>query len=240
MLELYQFQHSTFCLKVRMALKAKKLTFKVIEITPGIEQIDLVKLSGQKKVPVLKNGEHVVSDSSKIIQYLETINKEPVLLPNDPKEAALAHAIEEWSDTTLAKATRLELIKAATLNPSLRHALLPEDLPKSVKSIFNKIPYGFINNLTEIFEQGKSNELLTSLEKFAHLVNTNEWLIGDSLSIADIALASQLSLLRFPVSSGENLSGKGCPGFADNPNLEVLFSWRDELEKKIMNPDPSI
>ena len=79
MLELYQFQHSSFCLKVRMALKAKKLSFRIIDVTPGIGQINVFQISGQKKVPILKNGDDIISDSSAIIKYLETIRTEPEL-----------------------------------------------------------------------------------------------------------------------------------------------------------------
>ena len=66
------------------------------------------------------------------------------------------------------------------------------------------------------------------------IIQIHEYLIGDNLSIADIAVAAQLSLLRFPQSSGPKLAGKGCPGFSDNPKLISLFKWRDELERRIM------
>ena len=36
MLELHQFRHSAFCLKVRMVLQAKALSFRTVEVTPGI------------------------------------------------------------------------------------------------------------------------------------------------------------------------------------------------------------
>ena len=87
MLELHQFQHSTFCLKVRMALKAKNLSFRIVEISPGLEQINLFRISGQKQVPILKDGDHIISESSAIIKYLETISTEPELLPKENKEA---------------------------------------------------------------------------------------------------------------------------------------------------------
>ncbi len=57
------------------------------------------------------------------------------------------------------------------------------------------------------------------------------------MSFADIAIAAQLSLLRFPKSSGEPLAGKGCPGFSDHPNLQVLFDWRDRIETTLMQSD---
>ena len=45
MLELHQFRHSAFCLKVRMALHAKGLSFREVEVTPGIGQLAVFRLS---------------------------------------------------------------------------------------------------------------------------------------------------------------------------------------------------
>ncbi len=223
-----------------MALKAKELNFKTIEITPGIGQINVFKLSGQKELPVLKNGDHVISDSSEIIKYLETLKSEPELFPKEPKEAAIAHIFENWSDTTLAQAARNELIKSISTNPNLRKALLPEELPSSIKGLIENIPCEFITGFNEILNPGESNALLASLEKLSNFFISHEWLVGDSLSIADISLAAQLSLLRFPLSSGEDLKGQGCLGFANNPNLETLFQWRDQLDYKLMESKPEI
>ncbi len=240
MLELYQFQHSPFCLKVRLALKAKGITFRVVDITPGMGQVNVFQISGQRQVPVLKNDEKIVSDSTEIIQYLETIAKEPELFPKDPMEAAMAHMIEDWADTTLAKAIQSEFIKAAAIDPSLREGLLPEDFPKPFKELVNHLPFEFLNNINEVFNTRESKTLLTSLEKLSCCVSYTKWLVGNSLSIADIAVAAQLSLLRFPISSGRTLGGKGCPGFSDNPRLKPLFDWRDQLEGKLLETDPAI
>ena len=73
MLELYQFRHSAFCLKVRMVLNAKELSYRVIEIQPGIDQLTIFRLSGQRQVPVIKDGETILSDSSEIIRYIENL-----------------------------------------------------------------------------------------------------------------------------------------------------------------------
>ena len=80
---------------------------------------------------------------------------------------------------------------------------------------------------------------LTRIAEISQLVSCNQWLVGNSLSIADLAIAAQLSLLSFPASSGELLFEKGCPGFADNPQLTNLFEWRDAIEKNLMETDPA-
>jgi glutathione S-transferase len=53
MLELHQFRHSAFCEKVRLLLAAKQLPYSVVEVVPGLGQVQLYRLSGQRQVPVL-------------------------------------------------------------------------------------------------------------------------------------------------------------------------------------------
>ncbi len=239
MLELFQFQHSPFCLKVRLALEAKKISYRTIEISPGIEQIKVFRVSGQKQVPVLRHDQKIFSESNVILQYLETFKKEPKLIPEDPRDAATAYLLESWADTTLAKATRLEILKAAIRDPSLLENLFPGDYPKPFNKLLNKLPNQLFNGINSILKQSGGNSLLTNLEQLSHSICCKDWLVGNSLTIADIAIASQLSLLKFPASSGENLCGKGCPGFADNPSLQPLFQWRDQLEELIFEVDPA-
>ena len=233
MLELNQFRHSAFCLKVRMVLDAKALHYKAIEITPGIGQVALFRLSGQRQVPLLVDGEHVISDSTAIIRYIENLNPEPKLIPEDPKEEAIMYLLEDWADTTLAKAARNTLIKAAAKDPELRKALLPEELPTQIRKIFTGMPLTIFSDVSEIIHQGESDALLSSLKKLSNVLKCNQWIIGNKMTVADIAIAAQLSLLQFPDSAGEQLAGKGCPGFTDHPELEQLFGWRDELENHL-------
>ncbi len=234
MLVLYQFQHSAFCLKVRMALRAKKLSFRTVEVTPGIGQIKIFRLSGQKQLPVLVDGENVISDSSEIIQYLECNYPETSLIPSDPKEAGLVHLLTNWSDTTLAKATKKALIKSATLDQELLVALLPNEIPIKIKNFAKVFPGEIINRLSNLTEQKETLDLEHNLEEISKLVKENNFLIGDSISIADIAIAAQLSLIKFPFSAGTVLAGKGCKRLYNNSKLISLFTWRDNLEKMLM------
>ena len=233
MMELNQFKYSAFCLKVRMALNLKNIQYKIVEIKPGIGQIKIFRLSGQRQVPLLKDGENIISDSSAILRYLDQINPIPILIPEDPIEAAQVHIIEDWADTTFANTARKLLILAASNDPELRIALLPEETPQGFRQILENLPFETINNFSGIINQGDDIALLESLIKISNLLATKNWLVGDSISAADISIAAQLSLLRFPLSSGETLAGKGCPGFYDHPELTKLFEWRDKLENHI-------
>lgn len=217
-----------------MALQAKAISYRVIEVMPGIGQMNVFRLSGQRQVPVIVDNGNIIADSSEIIKYLEGIEAEPKLFPNDPKEAAQAHIIEDWADTTLAKAARRALLQAAAIDEDLRVALLPDELPASLKQIIGGIPCQFINEISDLVNNEQEASLLESLEKLSSLVNTKKWLVGNELSIADLAVAAQLSLIKFPTSSGIRLANKGCKGFSDNPILKNLFDWRDQLEIDLM------
>jgi len=220
-----------------MVLKAKRIKFNIVEVTPGIGQINIFKLSGQRKLPILIDGNKVISDSSEIVKYLEPISVESKLFPDNHKEAIQAHIIEDWADTTLAKACRLALIKSAAIDPELRGALLPDEYPTNIRQVIEGIPCGFFNDLTDFVTKGEGVALIENLIQLSKFVEQNQWLVGNNMTIADISVAAQLSLLKFPYSSGPIIAGRGCKGISDNPQLSPLFKWRDHLDKKLIASD---
>jgi glutathione S-transferase len=60
--------------------------------------------------------------------------------------------------------------------------------------------------------------------------------VGEALSLADLAVVAQLSLLSFPASAGAPLAGRGVPGLADDPQLAPLFAWRDRIGASVGRP----
>ena len=237
MITLYQFRHSAFCLKTRMALKAKKLIYRVEEVKPGIGQIEIFQISGQKQLPIIiDDNNQIISDSSNICEYIDKKNSNNKLFPEDPILFAQSKLIEDWADTTMASLCKKALIKSAFDNPKLRGALLPDDIPSSIKGILDNIPFKNLNNLSNLVLSDKSNiEFQKILESLSKALLNKNFLIGNNLSIADISVASQLSLLKFPNSSGPTLSGEGCQEFINNPYLDNLFQWRDNIEEKIFS-----
>ena len=216
-----------------MVLEFKKINYKINEITPGIGQVSIFKLSGQRKLPVLTDATEVISDSSKIVKYLEKKYPEPSLTPNNKKNLALVHIMEDWADTTMAKGARTALIKATTADPTLRNALLPDEIPMALRNLVGGLPIEIVSELSEFLSKGDGAELFKSLKVLNELFKTQQWVVGDNLTSADIAIAAQLSLLKFPTSAGKELTGRGCPGFNDHPELKEIFEWRDNIENFI-------
>ena len=237
MITLYQFKHSAFCLKTRMALHAKNLQYRVEEISPALGQIEIFKISGQKQLPVImdENGQ-IISDSSTICEYIDTKNTNNSLFPSDPIHLSQSKIIEDWADTTMASVCKQALIKSALENPQLRAALLPNELPSSIRGIFEKLPLNNLSKISDVVLSNKSNiELQKILESLSKSLINKKFIIGESLTIADISIAAQLSLLKFPTSSGPILAGEGCQEYINNPYLENLFNWRDRLEEDLFS-----
>jgi glutathione S-transferase len=229
MLELLQFRHSSFCEKARLILAAKGLEYRVIEVTPGLGQLELFRLSGQRQVPVLVDGAEVIADSSAIAQYLERQVPTPPLIPEDPAERARVLLLEDWADTALASGVRQALLQAASSDAVVRGALLPEATPAVLRSLVGALPTDLLTSLGDTIGQTERRQLQANLEQLAVLLAPGRFLVGDRLSLADLAVAAQLSLLLFPASSGAPLAGRGVPGLADHPLLTSLFAWRDGL-----------
>ena len=232
-MQLHQFRHSAFCEKVRLVLAVKRLPYTVVEVTPGLGQLALFRLSGQRQVPVLVDGSEVISDSSAIALYLEAHHPSPALLPADPGERARVLLLEDWADTALAAGCRLALVQSAATDPVLRSALLPDSTPGPLRQLVSNLPSEVMGSVGEAFDSmlgaGERQRLLANLEQLAVLAAGQAYLVGSCLSLADVAVAAQLGLLLFPASSGAPLAGCGVSGIADHPLLQSLFSWRDRI-----------
>jgi glutathione S-transferase len=70
-LKLYQFENCPYCTKVRGVLGEKGLEYEKIEVPlDRDDRTELLDISGQIMVPVLVDGETVINDSEKILDYL--------------------------------------------------------------------------------------------------------------------------------------------------------------------------
>ena len=237
-MDLFQFRHSSFCEKVRLVMAAKGLSYSVEEVTPGLGQLELFRLSGQRQVPLLRDGEELIADSTAIALHLEARHPEPALLPADPAERAQVLLLEDWADTALAAGVRLALLQAAAVDPALRAGLLPESTPLMLRSLVGAVPGDLLGSLGQWLRPERQS-LLAVLEQLVALLAVRPYLVGDRPSLADVAVAAQLYLLRFPAVAGVQLASRGVAGIADQASFEPLFSWRDGLYRSLGRlPEP--
>jgi glutathione S-transferase len=95
MLRLYRIPYSTNVERVALALAHKGLDVESVPIDPA-DRAPLRALSGQELVPVLVDGEEVVTDSTRILHHLEERFPDPPLFPADPARAAEVEVFLDW------------------------------------------------------------------------------------------------------------------------------------------------
>jgi glutathione S-transferase len=245
MIELYQFELSQFSEKVRLILDFKGLPYKKIDVVPGVGQIDILRLSKQRQLPVIKDGRMVVADSTAIALYLEKTYPEKPLIPTDPQVAALCTVLEDWADEAIGNKGRTALF-GALKNGSLRSAILPSGTPDLLKNLVNVIPGELFDavgagvGLTPTVLQEEKDALHRAMEAIGQLLAKSPYLLGSQPSLADLTVAALSLVLKIPdgpyLNIDANLKGKGIPGFADNPAYEAFFAWRDRLYAEYRRP----
>jgi glutathione S-transferase len=94
-LRLYRIRHSTNVERVALALAHKGLEAGSVWIEPE-DRSEVRKVSGQTLVPVLVDGEEVVSDSTRILEYLEERYPQRPLYPEDTAPRAEMEVFVDW------------------------------------------------------------------------------------------------------------------------------------------------
>ncbi|MFM2303278.1 MAG: hypothetical protein RLZZ135_687 [Cyanobacteriota bacterium] len=247
MLELYQFELSQFSEKVRLVLDYKGLAYRKIEVVPGVGQLELFRMSGQRQVPVLKDGNTVIADSTAIALYLERTYPDRPIVPTNPQQKATCLLLEQWADHSIGTKSRSILLEGLK-NSNLRTSILPVGTPDLLKNLVGSIPrealdvLGLGVGLTPDAIRAAKAEMHRGLESICLMLAQNScpYLTGDTPSLADFAIAGLSLVLKIPegpyLNIPENLKGKGIPGFADNPDYDLFFAWRDRLYANFRKP----
>lgn len=91
----YRIPFSTNVERVALALAHKGVEVEWVEVDPA-DRSEVVRVSGQELVPVLVEGDLVVSDSTTILEHLEERFPEPPLYPADPARRAELRFFVDW------------------------------------------------------------------------------------------------------------------------------------------------
>lgn len=240
MLELYQFELSQFSEKVRLILDFKGLEYKKVEVTPGIGQLEVFKISGQRQVPVLKDGDTVISDSTEIALYLDRKYPEKPLIPTDAVARGQCLLMEEWADESLGLKGRKTFLGALNQYQNFRTSFLPNNTPDLLKNIVGSIPGDILGAIGNDMYKDAQRGLKQDLEALCLILQNQPYLVGDEPTLADLTVAALSTIIKFPEVAYYDLPmdvrGKGIPGLADNSAYQPFFEWRDRLYAQYRQP----
>jgi glutathione S-transferase len=92
---------SPYVRKVLVCLELKGLAYEVDHFPPFYGDDRFTRLSPLRRIPVLVDGDLVLTDSSVICEYLEDLRPEPAVYPKDIRARARARWLEEFADTRM-------------------------------------------------------------------------------------------------------------------------------------------
>ena len=165
---------SPFMRKVRVALLEKGLAFENKNLSPFPKTPELLAMHPLGKIPVLEHDGTMIPDSSVICAYLERIQPEPRLYPEDPKDYARALFLEEYADSRLAE----------TIGPVLFERFIKPNIFKQETD-------------TERVQEALEKQIPPAFDWLEAQLGDGEALVGPRLTIADVAVGAQLQSLVF-------------------------------------------
>ncbi|HEX8513243.1 MAG TPA: glutathione S-transferase family protein [Allosphingosinicella sp.] len=139
----------------------------------GSDDPDFLAASPFRKIPAFRDGGFGISDSSAIIHYLEAKYPEPALIPTDPEARARTIWFDEFADTILCAC--------------------------GAKMFFNRIVaprfLGREGDL-DVADKAEKEELPPILDYLERTIPESGWLVGEGISLADIAVATAFANFR--------------------------------------------
>jgi glutathione S-transferase len=119
----YRIPFSTNVERVALAAGHKGLAVEWVDVDPA-DRSEVERVSGQPLVPVLVAGAEVVSDSPRILAWLEERVPEPALYPREPARRAEVETFVEWFNLVWKRPPNL--IAAEELEPEPDAARIAE------------------------------------------------------------------------------------------------------------------
>mgnify|MGYP001467594664 CR=1 FL=1 len=110
---------SPYVRKVLVCLELKGIAYEIDPIVPFYGDDRFTRLSPLRRIPILIDGDLVLTDSTVICQYLEDLQPSPPLLPADIRDRARARWLEEFADTRMGDVFIWRLFYRVAVGPAV-------------------------------------------------------------------------------------------------------------------------
>jgi glutathione S-transferase len=154
--------------------KGIELELQPTGAAPGQPSAEFLEASPFRKMPALRDGDYTLADSSAIVHYLEAVHPDPALIPADPKLRGKTIWYEEFADTILVSCGAKIFFNLVVAPKFLGR---PGDEEAARQAEINDLP-PVLNYLEKVVPSGDG------------------YLVGNSLTLADIAVASPFANFR--------------------------------------------
>lgn len=203
---LYQFPVSHYCEKNRWQMDYKRLPYETKNLLPGPHRLRTRMLANINTLPILRDGKRVVGDSTKIAYYLEKYYPGRPLIPAMGEARQQVIELEQQFDR-YGVAVRRWVYGLLLGQPQVMDAMLdPYGLPKWFKRLLVPITERGVAQLYGIRPEKmaaaaeKVHEGLALIDKCIK-GDPDRYLVGNQLTLADIAAASIYAPLLAPAGT---------------------------------------
>lgn len=215
---LYGSSLSPFVRKVLAVAGEKKIQIELRPTgsAPGHPSAEFLEVSPFRKMPGLRDGDYTLADSSAIVHYLEAKQPEPAMIPSDPRLRGKTIWYDEFADTILVAC--------------------------GSKIFFNRIVRPRFLGLPcddAAVREAELNDLPPILDYLERVVPSEGYLVGDKLSLADIAVASPFANFRHTKTNVDPDRYPRIRAYVDRILARTSFSEWIEREAALLAREPA-
>ena len=212
---LYQFPLSHFCEKARWLLDHKELEYVAHNLIPGVHRAFAQLKTGQNRLPILRDQDRWIADSTEIALYLDEVYPEHSLLRADLQQRELALEINQQATELGMHVRRWGLAHTLSQSEESLDILIGEkgylrQFEKYSKPIIKALlSKGYQLNADKVAESKQRMDALIGLLNQRLIENHGRYFVGERLGLADIAVCSMLApLLEIPCTPWEKEHGE--------------------------------
>jgi glutathione S-transferase len=228
--------------KARWALDHHGVDYRYHEHVPLLGEVLLrAKLRRRRdgkptSVPLLEDGRELFTSSLDIARHAERIGRGPTLFPK-----SLVPDIERWNALSdrMIGVGRVRVLMRVRTQPEVQREALPPFLPGIARAVLapsSRLAARFLaskHSVAADLEGEVRTTLAPALEEVRRALAGRTYLVGDSLSYADVAIGAALRAVR--PEARADIGPATRDAWSDDAlarEFEDLLMWRDALYAK--------
>ena len=160
--------------KIRLQMAEKKMLFILREEEPWKLSDDIYKLNPAGELPIFLSDGNVIAGNYAISEYLEEASSDVPMIFGDTKQKAEIRRLVDWFDNKFFKEVYRNIV-------------------------FEKVHKRFANGMAPDSKTLKMgiNNLMYHLEYIEWLLEKRQYLAADTVSLADLSAAAELSIIDY-------------------------------------------
>lgn len=176
-MKIYGVPLSVHTRKVILAARIKEIPHEVevvIPVIPDNPPPNWREISPTGLIPAINDDGFVLADSTAILLYMERKRPQPALLPSNDRDYGTALFLDSWAGSTMFRGVILPIFQNQVVNPNIRKVACDNAAVEAALTKAAPEAFGYLESL-----------------------KPEDFLAGGMLSIADLAVVSNLILFHY-------------------------------------------